>query len=53
MEDVLSGCGVLIRQTSLDIFKAGMNVFQADSRGSSIPRTPMGREETLEDVLDL
>lgn len=41
---------------SMNLFmkvKAEVNIYQVNSRGSSIPRAPMGREETLEKVLDL
>lgn len=33
--------------------KAGMNIYQVNSRVSSIARTPMVSKETLEEVLDL
>lgn len=35
------------------IAKAGFNINQVNSTGSSMPRAPMGREEPLEEVLDL
>ena len=35
------------------IAKAGFNINQVNSTGSSVPRAPMGREEPLEEVLDL
>jgi len=32
--------------------KPGVNIYQVNSSGSSMLRAPMGREETLQEVLD-
>lgn len=56
MVSVLRGHGMPLVLSSMDIFmkaKAGINLYQVNSRGSSIARTPMVRTETLEEVLDL
>lgn len=56
MEDSLIGHVMPLALSSMNIFtraKHGMNIDQVNSRGNSIPKAPMGRKETLEEVLDL